>query len=130
MSELSNQAPRRGRGRPALAYDNNRVQAFVITYGTLPALVEALPVLDDVLTGAAAAQTEGQASTRPLSKHCIFAVLVGCDTIGTQNVGEALRWKDYSRAAIARYTAATRTASMVIARLLDQYPAWETSAFA
>jgi hypothetical protein len=122
--------PRRGRGRPALAYDNKRVRAFLQMYDTLPELVRSFVVLDDVFTGAAAAQSEGQASTRPLSKHRIFAVLAHCGSISTREVEDALRWQDYSRTAIARYAAAARTASMVIARLLDQAPHWEDGTWA
>lgn len=116
--------PKRQRGRPAISHDNARVRAFVCNFDSLSALTEALPRLDDVLTGITCLQSVGQASTRPLSKRMLFAALQRCETIDTLGVAVALG-RDYKRAAIARYTAVARVASKAIDRLLDMHPAWE-----
>jgi hypothetical protein len=116
------------RGRPAIAHDNRRVQAFVHRFGAaFCELSEELPGLDDALTGITHLQTEGQDSSRPLSKHMLLRVLHGCETISTEAAAVALR-RDYSKAAVARYTAHARTASKTIERLLDHHPEWETCA--
>jgi hypothetical protein len=116
------------RGRPTIAHDNRRVKALTLCFDTGTDLCEALPQLDDVLTGITYLQSEGQASTRPLSKRLLLRVLQRSDTISTQCVSVALG-RDYSAAAIARYTAVARAASKAIDRLLDQYPSWEATAF-
>ncbi len=126
MTTTASQAARRG--RPTIVHDNRRVQAFVRRFGAVFCeLAEELPQLDDVLTGIAHLQTEGQDSSRPLSKHMLMRVLHGCETITTEATAMALR-RNYSRAAVARYTAHARTASKAIERILDLHPEWETSA--
>jgi hypothetical protein len=118
----------RPRGRPAIVHDNRRVQAFVQKFGgAFTELSAELPQLDDVLTGITHLQSEGQDSTRPLSKHMLMRVLHGCDSITTEATAAALR-RSYSRSAVARYTAHARAASKTIERLLDQHPHWEVSA--
>ena len=124
MQEPTNQSPIRGRGRPALVHDNSRVQAFVGYFDNAHDLTETMPRLDDVITGITYLQTEGQASTRPLSKQMLFRALQRCQTIDTLSVAVALG-REYSRAAIARYTAIARVASKAIERLLDTHPTWE-----
>jgi hypothetical protein len=116
------------RGRPAIVHDNRRVQAFVQRFaGAFCDLAEELPALNDVLTGITHLQTEGQDSSRPLSKHMLLRVLHGCDSISTEAVAVALV-REYSKAAVARYTAHARTASKAIEALLDRHSDWEASA--
>ncbi len=115
------------RGRPTITHDNTRVQAFVCNFHSPHALAEAMPGVDDTLTGITYLQTEGQASTRPLSKRMVFRALQRCALVSTESVAAALG-RDYSKAAAARYTASTRVASKAIARLLDQFPEWEAQA--
>lgn len=106
------------------SHDNGAVRAYLSEYDSWEQVRECIPWADDVMTGIAAAQTEGQASTRPLSQRCIFAVLVSCEAIGTQATAAALWRKGYSRATIARYTLAARAASVLIARLMEPH-AWD-----
>jgi hypothetical protein len=130
MSDLSNQAPSRGRGRPALVHDNRRVQAFMQCFDSTSAINKSMSRLDDALTGATHLRTEGPSkndSTRPLSKRMLFRAIRQCQTIDTQSVAVALGRK-YSPAAIARYTAIARVASKAIDSLLDQNPLWESIA--
>lgn len=124
MTEQSKPAPSRGRGRPTLVHDNSRVQTFVNCFHDVYDLGEAMPRLADAITGIVHLQTEGQASTRPLSKAMLFRVLAGCQTIDTASATVAL-CREYSPAAVARYTAAARVASKAIDRFLDTHPAWE-----
>lgn len=112
---------RRGRGRPALVHDNRRVRDFMSVYCTPGEAVEDFPWLGHVLTGTVYLQTEGQASTRPLSKWSLFLALQLCDAISTEDVAVAIG-QDYSRATIARYTATARVASKAIERELDRRP--------
>lgn len=115
------------RGRPAIVHDNSRVQAFLCRFASLFDLTEEVPELDDVLTGIAHLQTEGQHSTRPLSKRMLFRALQDCDAISTDAIARALG-RDYSRATVGRYTAHARAASKAIERLLRLRPDWETAA--
>lgn len=108
------------RGRPVLEHDNRRVRAFLSDYLVLSDLVETYPLLDDVLTGACAAKTEGDTATRPLSKARIFDVLAHCDVVCTRATLAVLSWANYGVATIARYTQAARTASLFVARELDR----------
>lgn len=119
--------PSRGRGRPALVLDNRRVQAFIHCFDTARDLAEAMPRLDDAITGITHLQTEGQASTRPLSKLMLFRALQRCPAIDTASVAVALG-REYSLATVKRYTAIARVASKAIDRLLDLHPSWETIA--
>lgn len=115
------------RGRPTLTHQNGRVQAFTCHFDSPSEFAEVFPKLDDALTGITYLQTEGQASTRPLSKRMVFRALQGCEVVSTENVAAALG-RGYSKAATARYTASTRVASKAIDRLLDQFPEWEAQA--
>jgi hypothetical protein len=90
-------------------------------------LKEAYPHIDDGLVGVTHLQTEGQASTRPLSKRRLFEALQRCGSIDTVGVAHALG-RGYSLATVKRYTAAARVASKAIASNLDQHPAWESEA--
>lgn len=112
--------PSRRRGRPALSHDNGRVRDALSAYATLSEMLEAEPAMADILAAVAMAQTSGQASNRPLRRRCIGVVLMTCRAISTQATATALGWKGYSRATIARYTAAARTASVHIERWLAQ----------
>lgn len=127
MTNPTYPTPSRGRGRPALIHDNSRVQAFVLCFDNASDLAETIPRLNDAITGITHLQTEGQASTRPLSKPMLFRALQGCATIDTLSVAVALG-RDYSLAAVKRYTAIARVASKAIDRLLDMHPAWESIA--
>lgn len=102
-------------------HDNRTVRAYLSEYCSWEQVRECTPWADDVMTGIAAAQTEGQASKRPLSRGCIFAVLASCEAISTQATAAALWCKGYSRATIARYTLAARAASVLIGRLIGQH---------
>lgn len=115
------------RGRPAIVHDNVRVRAFLCRFASLIDLTEEVPELDDVLTGIAHLQTEGQCSSRPLSKRMLFRALQACDVISTDAIAGALG-RDYSRATLGRYTAHARAASKAIERLLRLRPDWEAAA--
>lgn len=117
----------RGRGRPSIEHDNRRVAAFMSHYRTAFDLGQDRPALDDVLTGAALLQSEGQGSTRPLSRLKLFMVLQHCPTISTGAVSEVLGG-DSSRSQADRYAAAARVASKAIVMHLDRHPAWEGEA--
>ena len=86
-----------------------------------------MPRLDDAITGITHLQSEGQASTRPLSKPMLFRALKRCKTIDTASVAVALG-REYSLATVKRYTAVARVASKAIDRLLDMHTSWETIA--
>lgn len=114
------QAPKRGRGRPALVHDNSLVQKFISEFPTAAAFLEEHPRMDDVLTGAARAQTAGHTATRPLSKGSLFGLLRLLPAISTVAVGDALQRHGYCATTIKRYAQAARTASVFIARELDR----------
>jgi hypothetical protein len=129
MTRLTTGQPPRGRGRPAIRQDNQRVQAFVSEFHTATELIEAHPVIDDVLTGAARLATEGEAHDRPLSKRRIFRVLSACELIDTSAVASVLStgFKAITgKSTIARYAAAARVSANAINGLLNRNPAWET----
>lgn len=118
---------KRGRGRPAIHHSNERVRAFVVSFSSPSELREAYPQIDDCLVGTTHLQTEGQASTRPLSKRRLFDALQHCESIDTASVSRALGY-GYSPAAVKRYAVAARVASKAIASQLDQHPTWEVEA--
>lgn len=117
------------RGRPAIVHDNRRVREFLVQ-----AIVDPEPAhpfdrseddhdeaprwVRDILIGNTHLQSEGQKSTRPLSRHLLVRVLTACHDITTETVAEALR-RDYSPAAVSRYTAHARAASKAIEWQLD-----------
>jgi hypothetical protein len=115
------------RGRPTIVHDNRRVRAFIRRFDSAFDLAEELPTVDDALTGITHLQTEGQGSTRPLSKRILFRALRECEGISSQSVAAALG-RDFSRASVGRYTAIARVASKAIERILDLRPDWERCA--
>jgi hypothetical protein len=117
---------RKGRGRPALAHDNQRVQAFVSGFHTVRELADCRPQIDHIFTGASLLQTEGQGSTRPMSKLRLFLALRRCDTITSKAVAEALG--GCPQATAVRYAALARVASKAIEQCLERHPDWETHA--
>lgn len=129
MTRPTTGQPPRGRGRPAIRQDNQRVQAFVSEYSTATELIEAHPVIDDVLTGAARLATDGEAHDRPLSKRRIFRVLHACELIDTAAVASVLSTGFRAitgKSTIARYAAAARVSANAIHGLLSKNPKWET----
>lgn len=118
---------KRGRGRPTLHHDNGRVQVFMSCFSSSSELREDYPLIDNSLVGVTHLQTEGQASTRPLSKRRLFDALQHCSIIDTESVAHAFGQR-YSLAAVKRYCAAARVASRAILNLLDRHPQWETQA--
>ena len=110
--------PRRGRGRPALVHDNIQVSDFLSGYNTSGGAAKAMPQIGDVFAGCVVLQTEGQDSTRSLSKRRLFRALRECKAISTVAVAEAIG-RGYSRSQVARYVAAARVASKAIAPLLE-----------
>lgn len=115
--------PGRGRGRPSIKHDNRRVSAFLQAFESTTDIRDSLPTLDDVLTGVVHLQTEGQNSTRPLSKGALLHVLQHCGTISTESV-KATLGLNYSLSQAKRYTLAARVASKVIEHNLNQRPSW------
>lgn len=109
------------RGRPAIAHDNRRVRAYLSGFATLSEVTEMHPSMDDVFVGVSRLQTEGQRSTRPLSRRTLFHILSVCDTITTATVAEAMGSAPDDRHA-RRYAGHARVASQAIARLLEQRP--------
>jgi len=110
-------------GRPTIHHDNSRVQELMVNFDFISNLAEVLPRLDDVLTGMTHLQTEGQASTRPLSKKKLFRVLRSCPVISTAEVALSIG-RSYSRATVARYALHARAASKVVEHLLHHNPQW------
>ena len=108
------------RGRPAVALDNRRVSAYLSNFTTLSELTGLHPSMGDIFTGVSRLQTEGQGSTRPLSRRQLFHVLSMCDHITADAVAQALG--DVSLRHAQRYAGHARVASKAIARLLDQRP--------
>lgn len=121
----------RGRGRPPRVQDNSRVAAFLIAaaacYPAVPASNSCRGPLCDVLTGAQWLQSEGQASTRSLSRVRLLRVLSGCPAISPQAVRQALGGVA-SRSTVDRYAASARVASRAILGLLERHPEWEAEA--
>ena len=124
MSAVEAPPTQRRRGRPALAHDNTRVQAFVSNYASAFDLAQDWPTLDDVLTGATLLQPEGQCSTRALSKRYLFHVLQQCSMISTAAVAEVLGAARSLTTAV-RYASIARVASKAIARCLATHPEWQ-----
>lgn len=114
------------RGRPAISHDNRRVRAFLRRFASDSRFDSVEDVrgdelpgwVSDALVGVAHLQTEGQKSTRPLSRRMLLLLLSRCDKLTTEDVAAALL-RDYSRTAIHRYTAHARTASKAIEGLLQ-----------
>lgn len=128
-------APRRGRGRPAKSHDNRRVAEFIEATFIADPPAELSPYagsppwarpLESILTGVAWLQSEGQASTRCLSVHRLRCVLL-CPAINVPAVAEALG-EHTGQSTAERYTLHARVASKAIASLLDQNPHWEAEA--
>lgn len=111
------------KGRPSVALDNRRVSAYLSNFTTLSELIGLHPSIDDIFTGVSRLQTEGQGSTRPLSRRQLFHVLSVCDHITVKAVADVLgkETPGHSRTA-QRYAGHARVASKAIARLLDQRP--------
>jgi hypothetical protein len=116
-------------GRPAVVHDNRQVRAFLLQAVSDPEPAHPFHRSDaqdddaprwvkDILVGNTHLQTEGQKSTRPLSRHLLVRVLTRCDELSTESVAAAL-CRDYSPAAVARYTAHARAASKTIERQMD-----------
>ncbi len=120
MTELSNQAPNRGRGRPALVHDNRRVQNFLLNFDSLSDLSEVHPAMGDIFAGVGMAVSEGDTAQYGICRSRIYNLLTGCTVISTSTFSEALAYAKYSAATIKRYTLAARTASVHIARELGR----------
>lgn len=118
---------KRGRGRPTIEHDNRRVRGFLRAFESTSDIRENLPSLEDVLTGVAHLQPEGQGSTRSLSTSILLHVLQHCKTISTESAQAALG-PAYSLSQVKRYALAARVASKLIEHNLNQRPAWATLA--
>ena len=128
MTNLTTDSPpKRSRGRPTIEHENRRVQGFLRAFESITDIRETLPSLDDVLTGVACLQPEGQASTRPLSTGLLLHVLQHCKTVSTDSVQAALG-PAYSITQVKRYSLAARIASKAIEHNLNQRPSWSTMA--
>jgi hypothetical protein len=103
------------------------VRLFLRAFDSNSDIRENLPSLDDVLTGIVRLQTEGQDSTRPLSRGTLLHVLQHCKTISTETVRAAMG-PTYSITQVKRYALAARVASKVIAHNLNMRPNWITMA--
>lgn len=104
-----------------MTLDNRRVSAYLSTFATLSELTGLHPSMDDIFTGVSRLQTEGQGSTRPLSRRQLFHVLSMCDHI----TADAAAQGDVSLRHAQRYAGHARVASKAIARLLDQRHGWK-----
>lgn len=113
----------RRRGRPPRSLDNASVKAFLIV-ATHPAAPERWrgPV-GDILTGATFLQSEGQGSTRPLSRRLLLRILQTCDNITSNEVSRVIA-RNYSRSQVDRYMASARVASKALSDLLARHPEW------
>lgn len=114
------------RGRPPRAHDNARVSAFMGSYLEVGELLECWPRMDDILTGVAHLQSEGQGSTRPMSKRLLFRVLRSCPLISTQAAAVALGLR-YSLTSAKRYAASAVVASRAVLALLVADPRYEAA---
>lgn len=115
--------PRKGRGRPAIVFDNKQVQHFLSDFWSLREASMAHPVLETIFTGASRLQSERQGSTRPLSASLIYKLLRQCDIITSENISGCFR-SERSKSTIARYAGAARVASMFIWREIERRPSW------
>lgn len=113
-------------GRPPRAHDNTRVAAFMGSCLEVGELLDNWPRVDDILTGAVQLQTEGQGSTRPMSKRRLFQVLRSCPVIGTHATALALGL-DNSLTTAKRYAAAAGVASRAVLALLVADPRYEAA---
>lgn len=82
--------------------------------------------LDNILTGVAWLQSEGQASTRCMSVQRLKGVLL-CPSINVPAVAAALG-EHAGHSTAERYTLHARVASKAIISLLDKNPHWEAEA--
>lgn len=108
------------KGRPTLSHDNQNVYAFLGHYDFFSDLKDDFPEVESILTGISWLQSEGQASTRPLSRRELFQVLRQCPVITTERVKWVL--KDLSQPQVNRYFMASRVASNALRDLLERSP--------
>lgn len=126
------QAPPITRGRPAVTFDNTRVRAFLSSFDYLFGLKgrrygagDVHLSIGDIFVGVSRLQTDGQASSKPLSTGRLFHILSHCDRISTAAVTEVA--PELGERQVRRYAGHARVASKAIARLLAQRP-WMESA--
>lgn len=114
--------------------DNRTVSNFLQPYLTCAELIDDHPRMDDVFSGALAAKSAGDSSTRTLSRGTLFHVLRACTDITTAEV-ERVTHGRYKPSTVAAYAGRARLASLAIARYVERQPPsssvtpeWEMSA--
>lgn len=101
--------------------DNRTVSEFLQPYLTCAELVDDYPRMDDIFSGALAAKTPGDSSTRTLSRGTLFHVLRACADITTAEV-ERVTHGRYKPSTLAAYAGRARLASLAIARYVEHLP--------
>lgn len=109
------------KGRPTVSHDNQTVYAFLKHYDLFSDLKDDYPQVESILTGASWLQSEGQFSTRPLSRRELFQVLRHCPVITTKGIKVVLKVK-LNSSQVHRYFMASRVASNGLRNLLERFP--------
>ena len=100
-------------------HDNGRVHRYLHSYLKAWELCEAHPAIDDIFSGVLALKSEGDSSTRSLSRQVLFHILQCCPSIHVGAISGATNGR-YAYSTNAAYAAASRVASKAIANYLDQ----------
>ena len=104
--------------RPPNVHDNRKVRSFLEGYVSARELCEDYPAIDDILSGALELKTEGDTSTRSLSRQVLFHILQQCPTIDVSSIKAATR-VPYAYNTLAAYAAVARVVSKAIERFID-----------
>ena len=83
-------------------HDNRKVRALLDGYVSCQELCEDYPALDDIFSGVLELKTQGDTSTRSLSRQVLFHILQQCRTIDVSSVKGATRLP-YAYTTIAAY---------------------------
>lgn len=106
------------RGRPAKSHDNTVTRQFVSNFWNATDMTQTYPATGDILAGVLALKTEGDSSTRSLSRTALFRVLTYSDRITVSDVRRLLGAR-YSDRAVQRYAEAARVASKALAAFIS-----------
>ena len=102
-------------------HNNERAQSFLDAYLTAAEVCEDNPQVDDIFSGVLELKTEGDSSTRSLSRQVLFQILQRCPTIDVASINSATNGS-YSYRSLAGYAALARVASKAIAGFIDKMP--------
>ena len=99
-------------------HDNRKVRSFLDGYVSCQELCEDYPPLDDIFSGVLELKTQGDTSTRSLSRQVLFHILQQCRTIDVSSVKTATRLP-YAYRTLLAYAGIARVASKAIERFSD-----------